>query len=451
MNLNIGFVYKWTNEDNGKWYIGSHQGEIDDGYVGCGLSFTKAIKKYGIKNFKRIILYIGCDFRKEEEKILKKLDAANDKKSYNIKNEALGISLKKEKNGMWMKSHSEYSLKKISYSLRHGPRWTDKKKKEHSMRTSGENNGMYGRKHSQFSIDKIKQTKSNRKKDWDFLGNGHNHSNIFRKILRKLAVKGEYCSPRNLKIIELENFNYELPPYIRFMNFKSRKYNLDYLKKEFQWYLNGDKFDISITKYAKMWKNLVTDTGEIYSNYGQYIFGKENQFDRVVTTLKEDKTSRRASIIILNSNHLSQDVNDYPCTYSINFRIRDDKLNMSVHMRSQDAIYGMGNDAPCFSLIHEMMYISLKEIYKELKYGNYYHTADSFHVYEKHFGMLEKISDVNLDNKIKKTRSYDNYSLIFCPKISGIKEIVFLRKCNFSNIPNDFKFSKWLTTYKDYE
>lgn len=31
-SLPHGFVYKWINLINGKWYIGSHNGTVDDGY-----------------------------------------------------------------------------------------------------------------------------------------------------------------------------------------------------------------------------------------------------------------------------------------------------------------------------------------------------------------------------------------------------------------------------------
>lgn len=256
---------------------------------------------------------------------------------------------------------------------------------------------------------------------------------IFKKILNSVYTFGDYSSPRGLKILEIENFHYELPPYERFMNFKSRKLNIDYIKEEIKWYLIGDEFDISIVKHAKMWGSLINENGGINSNYGQYVFGKQNQFDRVIETLKNDKDSRRATIVILSKDHLEAKTNDYPCTYSINFHIRDNKLNMIVNMRSQDAIFGMGNDVPCFSFIHEMMFVSLRETYKELEYGMYYHNADSFHVYEKHFEMLEKILEED-----------EEFTPIECPKILNKNEVDFLRKSNFENIPEEFKFTQWL-------
>jgi len=55
----FGFVYEWTNLINGKKYIGSHIGDLNDGYVGSGKLFLQAVKKYGIENFNRKILTSG--------------------------------------------------------------------------------------------------------------------------------------------------------------------------------------------------------------------------------------------------------------------------------------------------------------------------------------------------------------------------------------------------------
>jgi len=262
----------------------------------------------------------------------------------------------------------------------------------------------------------------------------NNSENDFYNIFRKLFLLGRRCSPRGLEIIEIENFNYTLSPYSRFCNFEKRKLNLGYIKKEFLWYLKGDMYDTSITEHAKMWGNLVNDRGVINSNYGQYIFANR-AFYRCANELIKDKDSRRGSITILNNSHLEEEqVKDLPCTYYINFRIRDNKLNMSVGMRSQDAVFGMGNDAPCFSFIHEMMFVYLKDTYKELEYGEYYHSANSFHIYERHFQLLKDLNTIA------------RYNEVVCPKISCKDEVDFLIKHDFSNIPEEFNFTKWLNT-----
>ena len=255
----------------------------------------------------------------------------------------------------------------------------------------------------------------------------------FKNIYKELLTRGTLVHPRTLKVLEIENFNYVLPPYYRFINFAARKLNLNYIKREFQWYLRGDAHDLSITKHAKLWGDLVTKSGEINSNYGQYIFGQNNQFDYVVKTLQADQDSRRASIVILSRGHVLSGDKDLPCTYSMNFRIRKNKLNMTVRMRSQDAIYGMGSDVPCFSFIHEMVLSELQSIYPKLRYGDYYHSADSFHVYERHFEMVKQI-----------TKS-DSFKPIHCPKIGGKAEVDFLRAGKFQTIPPQFAFTRWLT------
>lgn len=42
---NIGFVYRCRDSYNGKYYIGSHCGDISDGYIGSDYYFKKAYKK----------------------------------------------------------------------------------------------------------------------------------------------------------------------------------------------------------------------------------------------------------------------------------------------------------------------------------------------------------------------------------------------------------------------
>jgi thymidylate synthase len=259
----------------------------------------------------------------------------------------------------------------------------------------------------------------------------------FRDIYRSLWNNGRFYSPRGMKVLEIENFFYILPPYVRFANFESRKLSLDYIKREFLWYLRADKYDTRIEKYAKMWTEVKTHEGVINSNYGQYLFGEYGSFRYVTLTLENDKDSRRACMTILKSDHLYLNNPDIPCTYALSFRIRDNKLNMTVRMRSQDAILGMGSDAPAFSFIHEMVYEVLLKTYPDLQPGNYYHSADSFHVYERHLGILEKICNE------------DKYKEIKCPKILDYREVEFLLANHFEAIPPEFKFAQWLNTFQN--
>jgi thymidylate synthase len=274
----------------------------------------------------------------------------------------------------------------------------------------------------------------------------------FMKIYTDVLKLGSVVSPRGLRVIEIEDYSYTLRPYERFQNFPSRKMNLRYIKDEFLWYVKGDRFDTSIAEKAKMWQGLINTDGSINSNYGFYLFSGPNQFDNVVKTLETDRDSRRASMMILRDEHLLSDTKDVPCTYSINFRIRDNRLNMSVRMRSQDCVYGMTNDAPAFSFIHEMMLNALRRRYPTLEYGRYNHTADSFHVYERHWPMLEKITGLRLtvdgvlDAEVASMNDCEDNEHVECPHISGPDEVDFIRALDFSSIPVDFTFAQWLNS-----
>ena len=68
-----GYIYKITNQINGKVYIGQHKCKkgiitetdmISDGYMGSGKILTQAKKKYGVENFTKEIVVI-CEDKEE--------------------------------------------------------------------------------------------------------------------------------------------------------------------------------------------------------------------------------------------------------------------------------------------------------------------------------------------------------------------------------------------------
>ena len=69
-------IYKITNITNGKIYIGSHiTTNLDDGYMGSGSNIKLDIKKYGLANFKKDILFV---FENKEDMINKEIEIVNE-------------------------------------------------------------------------------------------------------------------------------------------------------------------------------------------------------------------------------------------------------------------------------------------------------------------------------------------------------------------------------------
>ena len=166
-----------------------------------------------------------------------------------------------------------------------------------------------------------------------------------------------------------------------------RKWSKDYAEYEWRWYLSGNKSAKEIAKKASIWKKCMDFNGDVNSNYGWH-WKKNNQIQYVIDELTNNPESRRASISIYNAKDRYNFENDTPCTYAVNFMILDNKLNMSVLMRSNDLWFGFCNDQYCFSKLQEMI---SKEL--SLNIGTYYHFANNLHLYNN---FLNK----NYENKI---------------------------------------------------
>lgn len=261
----------------------------------------------------------------------------------------------------------------------------------------------------------------------------------FLSVYKDLKNKGSLISPRGQKVLELQDYMFTMGPRIRFTSYLERKFNLDYAKFEMLWYLTGDKWNDSITKSATMWEDLRQSDGSWLSNYGQYWFGPQQGMEWVLDQLFKDEDTRQAIIPMLNKDHLFAGNKDIVCTLSISFRIRNDKLFMSVNMRSQDAIWGMTNDIFCFSVLHEMIYVMLRDgKYYDLEMGTYTHKVDSLHVYERHFEMLDQIL----------IGGHEEYYEVDCPKINSNLEVANLIHYKKSDVRLDHRFTRWLNTNK---
>lgn len=119
-NRKYKFIYKTTNNINGKIYIGQHiTDRLSDGYKGSGIVIEQAFKKYGKHNFKMDILefYEGDskeEFNNLERSYIEKFDSINPEIGYNRTLCCGGGFLGEEVYKKRFYRHSEEAKRKIS-------------------------------------------------------------------------------------------------------------------------------------------------------------------------------------------------------------------------------------------------------------------------------------------------------------------------------------------------
>lgn len=182
-------------------------------------------------------------------------------------------------------------------------------------------------------------------------------------------------------------------PTTKDLCFGKRKPSLKYLNAELNWYWSGDNSCEEIGKYASMWLKLTDDGKTSNSAYGYILFKKYgfNQLEQIIELLKKDKNSRRAVLNISDPTLNRITTKDMQCTMSIQFLVRNNKLQETVYMRSNDIYFGFPYDYVFFLSLGE--YIA-KEL--NLKLGLYTHHATSLHMYERDFNKF----NIDLDEKI---------------------------------------------------
>ena len=150
--------------------------------------------------------------------------------------------------------------------------------------------------------------------------------------------------------------------------------------------------------------------------------------------------------MICSADHLSLSTKDLPCTVSLQFLIRDNKLHLIVNMRSNDLFMGFCYDVIIFTLWQEKMLVELKEFFPELKNGHYYHNANSMHIYSNNYRKIKKIlndKDNNFDSEL--------YNI---PRIENVKEFDKLQllegkirnnlSINDEDLSFDTDFANWI-------
>jgi thymidylate synthase len=166
---------------------------------------------------------------------------------------------------------------------------------------------------------------------------------------------------------------------------------------ELTWYLAGSNDLDFITYYLPRYKDSSDDTKTVYGAYGPRIRGEgeKNQVATIIELLKRKKESRQAVIQLFDSVDILKPHNDIPCTCSIQFLVRRERLDMFVNMRSNDAFMGLPHDIFAFTMLQEIIARSLG-----VEMGTYKHAVGSLHLYDENRDAAEKYISEGWQSKV---------------------------------------------------
>lgn len=220
---------------------------------------------------------------------------------------------------------------------------------------------------------------------------------FYKKLYDKLKLEDFVIDKTGVKMVEIIGENLIFDPKQPYLDFGVRKSPKEYIEREINWYKSTDLNIKNWVDDIAIWKQVADEFGYINSNYGWMIYSSANfnQYQRCLKELINNKESRRAVMIYqrpgmwLEYNSFGK--NDFCCTDGIQCFIRNNKLIYIIKQRSQDAIYGAFGDLAWHAFVYIELFNDLIKVYNNLEISEILHYPFSFHIYEKHFYMLEQM------------------------------------------------------------
>ena len=144
-----------------------------------------------------------------------------------------------------------------------------------------------------------------------------------------------------------------------------------------------------------------------------------------------------------------------PCTRSLHFqRSVDGKLDMIVHMRSNDVLWG-------FSAVNVFNFTLMQEYLShilDMPLGSYYHVADNFHFYENYRETIEAIAaadpsglDTDFQYASSKHISFDQLDYLF-DRLLDVEHLARVDKNVYQivNFEHNDLFEDWSRVFRFY-
>lgn len=244
----------------------------------------------------------------------------------------------------------------------------------------------------------------------------------YMNLLSKTHTRGIVeVNERTKNIVTTLPYQYNINIDMRFMENKilllnNRRYYPHIAAAETAWQLLGTKDAYLMNKFApKLWGKFTNQKGEVETAYGyrwQNHFGR-NQLLEGIEALIEDNTNRQIVISawdpktdgLLNIGNQK----NVPCPVMFTLNIIDNKLNMSVFIRSSDIVLGLPYDIMNYMFLYNAIRISLS-INDKIENGYINFTLANAHYYKNQKDVV--ITSLrNINNLNDEAFIYDDFSI----------------------------------------
>lgn len=226
----------------------------------------------------------------------------------------------------------------------------------------------------------------------------------WRDLLHRILTQGEIVQPRGKVTREVLGFSTSFAMSYPVVTLAQRKLGYRFLLAEAAWILSGDNRVETIAPYARDIVQFSDDGILFFGAYGPRI---RSQLPHVLKSLVKDRDTRQAVLTIWRES--PPDTRDVPCSVSVQWFIRNNRLHCIFTMRSSDAWLGAPYDWFNFTMLS--VYVArlyTEKTGQELELGNLHFFAGSSHLYEPQWAETQAIVD---------ERPEDRQVVFECPRL----------------------------------
>ena len=300
----------------------------------------------------------------------------------------------------------------------------------------------------------------------EIVANGFNDA--YAKSVEEIFLRPQFKSaPRDQKIHEILGLTITIKdPSINLFKNEIRSIPKKYLAQELALYyasaknlypspidegLGRNVEELSFGEASAFWKKIATPQGTVNSSYGNLLFDTQkgetqSQWHWLLESFRKDLDTRQAIAHINRPFHQYDENKDFVCTMSYHFFVRDERVHLHVHRRSQDLFYGLTYDAPWELLLMQNMVSELSIMYPDRNFGlgEYKLFIGSAHIYERNFGVIRDMLDHPF---LPDSLSADNYLPLYFER-GGNKDNIrngawYIQKHRVNIYPHN-KFLNWI-------